>query len=296
MTSTLNSTVTFVALCLLARLCYSLNDIFIGRLARTQDRTEVAAFRGASLGLTMAPWLLLVPATAWFQLRAHLPELLLTVSITAAANVLQFHAARYLPFGLRAALMLSTMALCSVLLGWGLLDERLTFSQIVFCTVLVVSGVGVAVGNYSVQEIRLDVPRGAFLIVLSALLMACAIFGVKHLAQNTHPLLTAWAWEFGSGLVLLGPALLRSRHSRTGETFRRFRKIAAAASPTAIASGTSVLALNFGELGLWGALGGTQILFTASLGALWHTERLGVRRWLLMCVSVAAVAGLALGV
>jgi hypothetical protein len=29
----------------------------------------------------------------------------------------------------------------------------------------------------------------------------------------------------------------------------------------------------------WGALGGTQILFTAWLGALWHHEALGLRRW-----------------
>ena len=50
---------TFVSLCLLARFGYSLNDIFIGRLARRQGRVEVAAFRGVSLGVSMAPWLLL---------------------------------------------------------------------------------------------------------------------------------------------------------------------------------------------------------------------------------------------
>jgi drug/metabolite transporter (DMT)-like permease len=55
-----------------------------------------------------------------------------------------------------------------------------------------------------------------------------------------------------------------------------------------------VLALEFGELGLWGALGGTQILFTAALGALWHRETLGSRRWLFMTLAAAAVAGLAM--
>jgi drug/metabolite transporter (DMT)-like permease len=70
--------------------------------------------------------------------------------------------------------------------------------------------------------------------------------------------------------------------------------VGVAALPTALASGASVLALELGELGLWGALGGTQILFTASLGALWHHERLGPWRWLCMLVAAAAVAGLAL--
>jgi multidrug transporter EmrE-like cation transporter len=70
--------------------------------------------------------------------------------------------------------------------------------------------------------------------------------------------------------------------------------VAVAALPTALASGASVLALGFGELGLWGALGGTQILFTACLGALWHRETLSLWRWLCMSITVAAVAGLAI--
>jgi multidrug transporter EmrE-like cation transporter len=74
----------------------------------------------------------------------------------------------------------------------------------------------------------------------------------------------------------------------------RFGRVATAALPTALASGASVLALDFGELGLWGALGGTQILFTACLGALWHHEALGLRRWVCMTITVAAVAGLAI--
>jgi drug/metabolite transporter (DMT)-like permease len=154
--------------------------------------------------------------------------------------------------------------------------------------------VAVALGSYGVQEIELDVPRGALLTLLAATLMACAVFGVKRLAHETHPLLTAWAWEFGSGLILLGPVLLRGGAGSLTHVATRFWSISAAALPTALASGASVLALGFGELGLWGALGGTQILFTAGLGALWHHETLGLRRWLCMAIAVAAVAGLAL--
>lgn len=284
---------TFILLCLVARASYSLNDVLIGRLARKHGRTEVAAFRGVSLGVSMAPWLLLVPPAAFGALGAHGLELFVTVAVTAAANLLQLHAARYLPFGLRAALMISSMAMGSVLIGWSALGERLTPIEIALCVALIGSGVGVALGSYSVQEIELDVPRGAALTLLSATLMACAVFGVKHLARATHPLVTAWAWELGSGLILLGPVLWRGRAGSPGAAGTPFWSVAAAALPTALASGASVLALDFGELGLWGALGGTQILFTASLGALWHRETLGLRRWLCMTLSMAAVAGLA---
>ena len=286
---------TFVALCLVARFSYSLNDIFIGRLARRQGRVEVAAFRGTSLGVSMAPWLLLVPAHAWSALLAQPLALLLTVGVTALANILQLHAVRFIPFGLRAALMICTMAACSLFIGWLALDERLTSVQVLLSILLVASGAAVALGTHADAEIQIDVPRGALLTVAAGTLMACAVYGVKHLARETHPLLAAWAWEVGAGLILLGPALIRPSTPPPADPLaRRFARVAIAALPTALASGASILALDFGELGLWGALGGTQILFTASLGALWHKESLGPRRWAFMLVAAAAVAGLAL--
>ena len=285
---------TVVLLCLVARFGYSLNDIFIGRMARQYSRIEVAAFRGTSLGVSMAPWLLLVPAAAWGELFQHSGQLVLTVAVTALANVLQFHAVRYLPFGLRAALMLCTMATCSLLIGWAVLGERLTDVEVGLSVVLLASGAAVALGTHTARDIVVDVPRGAALTLASAVLMACAVSLVQSLARTTHPLLTAWAWEFGSGLILLAPALTLSSSATSVPRHRRVSTIAVAALPTALASGASVLALDFGELGLWGALGGTQILFTAGLGALWHKEALGVRRWMFMLIAALAVAGLAL--
>jgi drug/metabolite transporter (DMT)-like permease len=284
---------TFVALCVVARFSYSLNDVLIGRLARRYGRMQVAAFRGVSLGASMAPWLLFVPAAAWGALGAQALTLILTVSVTAAANILQLHAARYLPFGLRAALMITTMATTSVFVGWSLLGERLTPLELGLCILLVGSALVAALGSHAAQEIEVDIPRGAALTLAAGVLMIAAVFGVKRLAHATHPLLAAWAWEFGAGLILLGPIWWRSRRDAPAAR-ASFRQVALAALPTALASGASVLALDFGDLGLWGALGGTQILFTSALGALWHREALGLRRWLCMLLSASAVAGLAL--
>jgi drug/metabolite transporter (DMT)-like permease len=285
---------TFVALCLVARFSYSLNDVFIGRLARRHGRMRVAAFRGLSLGASMTPWLLFVPATAWSALSGQPWTLLFTAAVTAVANILQFHGARYLPFGLRAAIMLTTMATTSLLVGWLLLDERLSPLQMALCVVLVGSALAAALGSHVAQDIEIDIARGAVLTVLAGVLMIAAVFGVKLLAHATHPLLAAWAWEFGAGLILLGPVLWRARHDGAAQAPVSFRQVAIAALPTALASGASVLALDFGELGLWGAIGGTQILFTAAVANVWQREALGLRRWLCMGVSAVAVAGLAL--
>jgi drug/metabolite transporter (DMT)-like permease len=285
---------TFVILCLFARFSYSVNDIFVGRLARRYGRVEVAAFRGTSLGLSMAPLLLFVPLRAWSDLFAHPFALTLTVAVTALGNLLYLHAARLIPFGLRGALMISSMAGCSVLIGWGVFDESLSVLQVVLCTVLVASGVGVALGSHADVEIAVDARRGAAYTLAAGTLMACAMTGVKFLARESHPLLAAWAWEFGAGAVLLAPVFFRPAVPAEDAVGVRFLRVALASLPTAAASGASVLALDFGELGLWGALSGTQILFTAALGALWYHEALGRRRWALMLVAAGAVAALAL--
>jgi hypothetical protein len=105
--------------------------------------------------------------------------------------------------------MISSMAGCSLLIGWGVFDERLTLLQVVLCIVLVASGVGVALGTHAKAEIEVDAPRGAAYTIAAGAVMACAMTGVKLLARETHPLLAAWAWEFGAGAILLAPALFR---------------------------------------------------------------------------------------
>lgn len=54
-----------------------------------------------------------------------------------------------------------------------------------------------------------------------------------------------------------------------------------------------MVALKLGNLGLWAAMGGTQVLLTAWFGSLWHRERMGFRRWLCFATAAASVAGLA---
>jgi drug/metabolite transporter (DMT)-like permease len=282
----------FLLLCLVSRLFYTLNDIFTGRLARKHDRLELAALRGVSLGVSMAPLLFWVPRTAWSRLGAEPLMLGVIVSITAIANVLQFQSARYLPFGLRASIILTGISLGSVLLGWFVLGERLSAAAAGWCALIVLSAALAAPGEHATHEIEPRLGRGSMLALAGAGLMAVVALLMKGLAERTHPLLAAWAWEFGSGLILL-PVLLARRRTPPPSP-RYFARVALASSPTAIGSSASILALGSGRLGLWGALAGAQVLFTAVLGVVWHRELMGARRWACFAAASVAVAGLAL--
>ena len=283
----------FLALCLLSRLAYAFNDVLVGRLAREHGHVEIAALRGLSLGLTMSPLLVGVPSAAWAGLAARWPSVLLLVAVTGACNVMQNQASRVLPFGLRAAFMISTVSLASVVFGGVFFAERLTPAQAVLCLVLVGSAVLAALGSHAAHEIRPDVPKGALLSFGAGSCLAIAAVITKRLSLETSPLLTAWAWEFGTGLVLVLPLLWQWRKGVAPGIARRFYRTTAASAPTVVGSGASMLALAMGALGLWGALAGTQVLFIAALGVRWHRETVDARRWLCFASAAAAVAGLA---
>jgi drug/metabolite transporter (DMT)-like permease len=279
----------FLGLCLVSRFAYSVNDILVGRLARVHSGMEVAAWRGISLGLTMAPWLLFVPADAWAALATRGWDVAILLTVTAAANLMQLKASRYMPFGVRAAFIVSGIAAVSGLLGWAVLGERLTLPEVGLSLVVVGSAVLSALGDHASHEIKPDMRRGAFFAIGAAVLIACMGLMVARVSRATHPLLTAWVWEFGGGLVLLAP-LLRAyvREGLPADLGARVKAIAIASSPTVIGSGFSALALTMGSLGVWAAVAGTQVIFTAALGALWHKELIGPLRW--ACFLVAAVA------
>ena len=285
----------FISLCLLARFAYAFNDIRVGAVAREYDRVEVASLRGLSLGITMAPLLLWVPVDAFVALAERWPIYLLLISVTGLCNVLQNHAARFLPFGLRAAITLSAVSITAVSLGAVFFGERLSLWQGGFCLVLVGSAVVAAFGDHAAHEIEPNIPKGAALALGAGLCLGIAAVLTKRLAAETHPLLTAWAWEFGAGVILFGPLVwLWWVRGRTPGLGRRFVRTGVAAAPTVVGSGASMIALGLGPLGVWGALAGTQVLFIALLGVHWHREAMGPRRWLCFFVAAAAVAGLAL--
>jgi drug/metabolite transporter (DMT)-like permease len=284
----------FLALCLLSRLAYALNDVLVGRLARQHSQLEVAAFRGLALGLTMSPLLAFVPAAAFVAFAERWPIYLMLVTVTGIANVLQNRAARLLPFGLRAALMISAVSIASLALGASVFGERLSATQVTLGLVLVAAAILAASGAHAAHEIRPDIPKGASLALLSGAGLAVAGAFTKTLVTETDPLLTAWAWEFGAGAVLLGPLAWQWRRGWPPGAGARFRRTAIASAPTIVGSGASMVALKLGALGLWGALAGTQVLFTAALGVRWHGEAMGLRRWLSFVAAAAAVSGLAL--
>jgi EamA-like transporter family len=189
---------------------------------------------------------------------------------------------------------LAALAIASVGLGAVFFSEQLAPAQVALCALLVASAVIASLGTHASHEIRPNIPKGSAQSIGAGIGFAIGAVLTKNLVVATHPFLAAWAWEFGAGAILVAPLLWEWRHGIAPGLGRRFARTAFVASPTAVGSAASLVALGLGPLGLWGALGGTQVLFTAILGVRWHGEAMGLRRWLCFLTASAALAGLAL--
>lgn len=283
----------FIALCLLSRIAYTFNDVLVGELAREQDNTEIAALRGLSLGVAMAPLLVWVKPGAWGALAARPVELFVVIAAAAIGNVLHLEAARILPFGLRAAILVAGVAFGGLALGAGFLGEEVGPAGLAWCALVVVSGVLAALGNHSTERLHANVPKGAVLTLATSALLSLAAFVFARLARATDPLLVGWAWELGIGVFLLVPLLLRRGGRLAPGAGRRFLRTGLRSLPTVVGTGATSVALTLGPLGVWSALAGAQALASAGLGALWHRERIGPKRWLCFVAGALGIAGLA---
>jgi drug/metabolite transporter (DMT)-like permease len=285
---------TFLALCLLSRIAYTFNDVLVGELAREHDGIEVATFRGVSLGITMAPLLFWVAPGAWAALAARPGELAFLIAVTAVGNVLHLQAARHLPFGLRAAILVAGVAVGGIGLGAWFFDERFSSVELGWCALVVTSGVLAALGDHSTEKLTANVPKGALLTLGTSALLSVAAFSFARLARATDPMLVGWVWEFGIGAVLIVPLLWRRRGRWESGVARRFLRTGLYSLPTVVGTGATAIALTLGPLGVWSALAGAQALLSAALGAAWHRERIGPRRWSFFVLGALGIAGLAL--
>jgi drug/metabolite transporter (DMT)-like permease len=284
---------TFLALCLLCRIAYTFNDVLVGGLAREHDRLEIAAFRGLALGVTMAPLLFWVAPGSWELLFSRPVELAFLIAVTAVGNVLHLEAARCLPFGLRAALLVAGVAIGGIGLGTWFFDEHFSVVELGWCSLIVVSGVLAAMGDHSTEKLAANVPKGAVLTLTTSALLSVAAFSFARLARATDPMLVGWVWEFGIGVVLVVPLLFRRRDRLQPGVARRFLLTGLYSLPTVVGTGATAVALTIGPLGIWSALAGTQALLSAALGAAWHREKIGVRRWSYFVLGAIGIGGLA---
>ncbi len=291
----------FFILALLASLGYALQGVLMASYYRGMDRLSAVTYRGLSLGLSMAPLLLFVPAEAWRAWPGMLPLILVAAVLAALGNWCNATAVSCLPIGIANALCMGSVSLTLASLGFLLLGESLSPPQLLWMG-LIVAGVlllglsrsrplvtGAGVAN------RLG--RGLLFSGLFGLLLGSAFLLVARAARASHPFLVAYSWEFAIGLCALLMVWLRPRVGGAplqALSGRQFARLLLCAAPTAMGTGLYALAMTLGPVAIAAAIVSSMMVFSTLLSYLLYRERPSRRQVVLMLWICGAVVGLKL--
>jgi len=291
----------FFILALLATLGYALQGVLMAGYYRSMDRLSAVTYRGLSLGISMLPLLLFVPAGTFGQWPALLPLILSAAVLAALGNWCNATVISHLPVGIANALCMGAVSLTVTSLGYLVLDERLLPRQLLFVALILMGVLLLGLSRSrplvagALPPARLGV--GLLFSGLFGLLLGSAFMLVAQASREAHPFLVAYSWEFGIGLcALLMTGLRRALGGAALQALplRQFARLLLCASPTAIGTGLYALAMTLGPVAIAAAVVSSMMVFSTLFGYLLYGERPSRRQGALILFICVAVVGLKL--
>ena len=131
---------------------YGLQNVLMGGLFRRHNLGVLVTMRGITLGLVMAPLVLLADRADWRSLALAWPVLLLACATAVLSNLSQAAAVRHLPMGVAYALCMVANALVAIAYGVWLFDEHPGVGAIICGTVVVACSVLLALVGSRVSD------------------------------------------------------------------------------------------------------------------------------------------------
>lgn len=286
----------FFLIAFIAAFGYALQMTLMADFYRRMDTLSAVAYRGLSLGLTMAPLLAWAPVEQYARLGSVWPVLLLLFILTACGDWAIADVVRFLPVGVGTAIANSLIAIVTAFLGFVFFHEALQAGQVVMMTLIILAvfvlGLTRSTGTLPPEY---NLRRGVIRAGLTGLLLGGGFSAMGSLSRSFHPFLVGYVWELGTGLTAFFILFLRSKLNRPGLARlqpKEFGKLALACSPTLIGTGLYALSMSMGPMGLATAIIATQMVFTTLLAWMLYHEKLTWLQWAILLVICGLVMGL----
>ena len=287
----------YLTLLLFSVAAYGLQNALVGHLARQHDLLWITTARGMSLALVMAPLLLFADATAWPHLLTFTPYLVAACCCALLANLAQTFAIRHLPMAISVAIGQALAAIFTLIIE-ALRGVALPPLWELVCIAGVVTFV-IILGWISSHRQTLRKNAKPLLGIIACigfgLAMASALVPLGVVSREGNPLIAAWAWEAGIGLVGLMMATTRFAIVRSPPIFwRLWLKVGVCSSPTLIGTGAYTYATTLGSLSIAGGVLSAMMVATAISARLIFKEVLSTRQWLAIAATCACLVALGL--
>ncbi len=284
----------FFLLSTLMVIAYGLQGSLQAKYIRKYDALTVGMIRNISLGVTMLPVLFFTSFENVVEMSKHLPVLFTASTIGALGLWCSFSSAHYLPIGFGTALRQVTHTLTAVGLGAVFFAELLSPIQILLLACIMFAGISLILvrTEHDHLDARMAM-RGIGLAILGGVIVAHSFYFLSLLSRETHPLVAAYFWEVGVGVVLAFFYIVRSRRGTKQDiqkiTFTDARTIIVISLLTIIGTVSYASAATHGPYALVSGLMSMTTLVAVTLGWLLYSEHISRLQGLLMGISIACV-------
>lgn len=288
----------FFLLSLTAMLGYSIYGALIAHYVRKHDGLSIATIRNLSLIISMSPLLLLADPYNFSHIPHYLPQLILAGFTGATGLGLSFWAVKFLPIGIKTALMRIGSVLFVFLLSWIWFGEIPSSKEVIWIVPLVIGAtvLGMQKNNFSHLDPRGN--KGILLIFISSILASLSYVQMSDVARNLDPFIAGYCWEIIIGLWALlfgiGRWIICGKNPFGKIKLPEIGKIALVSAPTVIGTGCFSLAVTMGPIGIANVIGSGGIFVSILMGHWLYREKLTRQQWLWIGVCVTGLVGLGL--
>jgi drug/metabolite transporter (DMT)-like permease len=237
---------------------YGLHVPLVTHLARRYDGLTVTVYRGLSLGITMAPLLLFVPADDFARLPAYFSVLALASLVGALGFFLSVTGGIYLPIGISTAFRQAAGITTVILLGVLVLGELVTPAEYGLIALLLLGVVALALSRPDIRHLaKQNVSLGIATSLAAGVATTSAYLFFATVSREISPFLAGYFWELGIGVVAL--IFMLAQRVAGGQHLvllprRDVLKIAGVALLTIVGTSGYGLAINYGDFTIAGAL------------------------------------------
>jgi len=288
----------FFFLVILSMLAYTFQGTLLVHHARKIDGLSLAVYRNLSLGISMIPLLFLANKADFLAIPQFIP-LILAAGLSGAISLsLSFTAIKFLPVGVSNAFGNSATVIIIFFLGFVFFQENLSLAQAILIGIILGSGILLGFQNNHMSHLDKRTSLGIIIRIIGSIFTGITFFLMSKVARELNPYIAAYSWELLIGIFALILALGRSafsKHKIKKISWKEFGKILLISSPTLIGSGGFAYAITIGPVGIASAISvGGGMFVSMILADLWYNEKLDLKKWIIILIMAASIAGLKL--
>ena len=276
-------------------LAYVFQDFLLIRYARKIDGLSLAFYRNVSFFITLLPLLAGASKADVFLVWQQWPLLLLSSVSGGVFLTLYNTSIRFLPAGIRSALVRAVATITIAVIGWWVFDEKLSFVTLALLGVILGGALVLGYSRSKLDHLDSRMGIGIALAAFAGLPLAVTHFSLIVLSRNANPLVSSYFWETsiaGACLILIFCRSFLWRKGLERISARHFFLIALASWPTLLGTGLYSLAAREGPAAILNGIGGLSIVVLALLAWAFYKEHLTRSQWMSISVVVVGVVAL----